>query len=626
MTAGVYVTELSFTDGGPLELQDNSIVVFVGPNNSGKSLTLKEINGLLSGKLEGGLIVSSLKTQKVGRIDDVKRALEPFQNKSKHDDAGYYYDQYRTLDTKEVEKIWNHPADSIDRLSNFFVSHVTTRTRLADCDPVEHFQATTRRGMSHPFHHLFQDYNLEIDVSELFRSAFGQDLVLHRAGSEKIHMYVGTRPIIERDEKIWDRSYIRKLEALEPLEDQGDGFKSFASLLIRVWTGQHSILLLDEPEAFLHPPQARLVGEMISRGGEIEKQIFISTHSNDVIQGLIGTYPERIAVVRLQRNEKGTSATYLPSEQISRLWRDPILRYSNVLNGLFHSQVIVAEADGDCRFYEAVSECNPDRVDTFYTYAGGKDRIPVLVRALRALNVPVRVVVDFDIFASDKTLQHIVEANGAEWEEFRSDVMTLKQKISEKKFRLAGAPFKAAIGKLLKAVDDNSVVPRDTLADLRKIMRQATPWDAVKDAGISSIPKGETTQLLKTLMEKLIKEGIFVVPAGEMEGFCRTLNTHGPRWVEEVLQKDLCSDSELEDARNFVKLLTNPHDGVMRRLNSPSPNVQKRLGTGYLHYTNAVVETAKNNGLIAFIFIVLSVFGAMFLCLLIYHNVKNMLS
>ena len=47
---------------------------------------------------------------------------------------------------------------------------------------------------------------------------------------------------------------------------------------------------------------------------------------------------------------------------------------------------------------------------------------------------------------------------------------------------------------------------------------------------------------------------MWIVPAGELEGFCRSIEAgHGPAFVAKVLEeRDLESDMELADARQFV--------------------------------------------------------------------------
>ena len=41
--AGGYISKLTFNNGKELEIAANDIVVFVGPNNAGKSQSLKDI-------------------------------------------------------------------------------------------------------------------------------------------------------------------------------------------------------------------------------------------------------------------------------------------------------------------------------------------------------------------------------------------------------------------------------------------------------------------------------------------------------------------------------------------------------------------------------------------------------
>lgn len=55
------------------------------------------------------------------------------------------------------------------------------------------------------------------------------------------------------------------------------------------------------------------------------------------------------------------------------------------------------------------------------------------------------------------------------------------------------------------------------------------------------------------MCEKLAKCGLFVVPVGELEGFARSVGGHGPKWVNSVLEKNLATDNELEDARAFLR-------------------------------------------------------------------------
>lgn len=48
--AGGYVSKVHFNDGTYVDIQQNDIIIFVGPNNTGKSQSLKDIYALSSKK------------------------------------------------------------------------------------------------------------------------------------------------------------------------------------------------------------------------------------------------------------------------------------------------------------------------------------------------------------------------------------------------------------------------------------------------------------------------------------------------------------------------------------------------------------------------------------------------
>lgn len=105
-----------------------------------------------------------------------------------------------------------------------------------------------------------QSESLAQKLSDYFRQAFGSDLIVNRNDMQTIPLHTGQAPdktaftIANQDE------YYNQVTKLPKLQEQGDGMRSFASILLDTFTSEHSITLIDEPEAFLHPPQARLLG------------------------------------------------------------------------------------------------------------------------------------------------------------------------------------------------------------------------------------------------------------------------------------------------------------------------------------------------------------------------------
>ena len=63
-----------------------------------------------------------------------------------------------------------------------------------------------------------------------------------------------------------------------------------------------------------------------------------------------------INVVRLTYHNEEATSRVLPSEQLLKLMRNPLLRSTGVLQGLFYEYVIVTEADSDRVFYQEIND------------------------------------------------------------------------------------------------------------------------------------------------------------------------------------------------------------------------------------------------------------------------------
>jgi predicted ATP-dependent endonuclease of OLD family len=61
------------------------------------------------------------------------------------------------------------------------------------------------------------------------------------------------------------------------------------------------IVLFDEPEAFLHPPQARRLAEVAVSETPSNCQIVAATHSDEFLRAMLDASEERVIVARLTR-------------------------------------------------------------------------------------------------------------------------------------------------------------------------------------------------------------------------------------------------------------------------------------------------------------------------------------
>ena len=543
---------LEFIGGTKIGMNEDSVVVIVGPNNSGKSSVLTAIKDLLAGQEAKSSSLTTLSLLRMTTLEEIEASLADVLNASgSYDLPKFGFHKFQLKSWWDSENFVIGPF-----LTSQLVCELTTRSRLADCDPSPSVDVRNPYKLAHPFQKMYRDESLEERTSGIFRTAFKRDLIIHRGAGSVIPVYVGQRPKIESGEDRVSISHLERIEALDKIELQGDGIRSFASIISRVITESRPIQLIDEPEAFLPPPQARLVARSILEESS-HRQTVIATHSSDVLRGLLSSDTSRVSVVRLMRPSGSALAYHLDATQIAELWRDPILRFSNVLDGLFHDGVILTEADADCRFYEALSFASisdADRPDIHYSYTGGKDRLPVVIKALVALKVPVATIVDFDVLNNDQPLRKIVEAYGGSWESIADDWNIVKKAVEENKAFTDGDRFRDLVLKELQNYEKNTAVPKTTLKAIEKLTKSASPWGQVKSSGIAAIPTGVPTVAANQLLQTLKKMGIFVAPKGEMEGFCRSIGGHGPRWVSEVMaNKSLANDDELGAARTYVE-------------------------------------------------------------------------
>ena len=130
----------------------------------------------------------------------------------------------------------------------------------------------------------------------------------------------------------------------------------------------------------------------------------------------------------------------------------------------------------------------------------------------------------------------------------------VRDAIIQHKPWLNSAEVTNAVIAIVEKAPTTGEFPKSLRKDIESIFRKASPWDAVKEAGEAAIPGGQPSVHYRELKKLCSAIGLWIVPKGEMEGFCKEIGGHGPRWVQQVIETyDLATASELESARSFVK-------------------------------------------------------------------------
>ena len=402
-----------------------------------------------------------------------------------------------------------------------------------------------------PQHVLYDDEHLMEKISGLFREAFGKDLMFDFRGGSELPIHVGERSDIKGlIDRVGD-SYVKAVRGHPLLDEQGDGMKSYAGILFEAVVNDLDMTLIDEPEAFLHPPQMRRLGETLS--SEVQGQLIVATHSSDILRGFLEGTRGNIRILRIRREQDVNLVSEATPAVIKELWEKPSLRYSNALDGIFHEQTIICEDDSDCRLINSIadylsSQSEDQWKDTAYVPAGGKHGIPKIASALREIGVPVKAVFDID-FLSERTLvKNTTEAFGGKWD----DIEPLWNRV-DSAVRGGIKPnsipeIKNQIMSILKDSNEEELPKGDVI----EAMKQGQSWSKVKKYGTRGIPRGEAQSDYNLLRDALESIGIYLVPEGEIENFCPDIGVHGPKFVTKVLSTISLDDGCLEGLRSFV--------------------------------------------------------------------------
>jgi len=547
---------ITFSDGTKLTLDDDDIIVFVGPNNAGKSAALRELEEWVA-RSRAGLVIKGATMRKVGTQNDLRAYLDAKAQKSGDRDQLHYGGIGYNIHHSHM-KYFDEPSDR-HPVAHFFAKRLTTEGRIQDSNAaptIALFQAPP----THPIHVLLMDPDLSRDISNKFQHAFGKDLTPFRAGGSNFPLYVGKKPETPPGKDELSKEFVEALKSSSVmLETQGDGMRSFAAVMLHVLVERtNSIQFLDEPEAFLHPPQARLLGRYIAANRPGSSQLFIATHSTDVLDGLIEGGSDKVRIVRLRRDGNVNRIKELGKEQTKAVANDTLARFSRVFDGIFFEHVVICEADADCMFYQSIlnlpSISGDRRPDVLFIHTAGKHRMAKLADTLRSLDVPVSVVADIDILDDKETFKNLFQKLGGNWEEVHLHWKTISEAVLKQRPPLNAEQVRGLIATQLEAVTGTKEFPEEKERAIKEVFKAVSPWSAIKRSGRSALPAGEPIKHFDDLSEKVSDRRLWIVPVGEIEGFCRSVGSHGPRFVEKVLEeRSLEADPELLEAREFVE-------------------------------------------------------------------------
>ena len=493
------------------------VTVFVGPNNSGKSQILREVerycrtgqndaNDLLLADLTFTGLDPARTEQSIERIRQ-----PPHPGESQQVDHIFVGSRYgrQQVPVKSLAQFIQAPNTNVSAFCQWYLTHLTLmldgRSRIGLVG--QQGAGDLQRPPESSFQVLFRDDTKRHEVRRIVLDAFGRHFVLDPTHLGQLRIRLSERaPRDDMEERGIHADAVRFHASAQVIDEASDGVKAFTGIITEVMAGDPSVILVDEPEAFLHPSLASKLAQEVARAAlSADKRIFVSTHSPQFVMGCIQSGAP-VNIIRLTYRAGVATARVLPSNEILELMRHPLLRSTGLLSGLFYEFVVVTESDADRAFYQEVNErllqFRPDWgiPNCLFLNAQNKQTVQTLLRPLRKLGIPAAGIVDVDV----------LKEGGANWTNLLSSA-------------------------------DVPQLSHGSLATMRSAVKTAmdeTGRDMKRDGGLAILGPAEK-QAAEDLLNQLRQYGIFVVPGGELESWLKSLGAtkHGPAWLIDIFER-----------------------------------------------------------------------------------------
>ncbi len=286
------------------------------------------------------------------------------------------------------------------------------------------------------------------------------------------------------------------------ISEFSDGVGAYTGLTAAVLCSDFKVMLVDEPEAFLHPPLARRLGRTLAElASERDGNVFASTHSSEFVMGAVQSGTP-VNIVRLTFRNNTPTATLLEATDLRSLMRDPLLRSTGVLAALFHEGAVVGEGDRDRAFYQEINERllaekSKGADDCLFLNAHNKQTLRRIIRPLREMGIPVAAIADVDI----------IKPNG------------------------------------LKDLLEDAFVPPELVTSLGQLRGGIFHAFGAKQADMKrggiNLLDAQAKESAGSLLNQLSEYGIFVVPGGEVESWLPELGVGVPKeeWLSAIFER-----------------------------------------------------------------------------------------
>lgn len=554
------INSISFKNGE--SYSPGKINIVIGANNSGKSQFLKEIRSTILGNTDGpngpyvydtnSVITDSIDLalpKNVEELDDsyeltghVVRGMNGWRVRdfcnigTQLSPSGGY--TYRSLPCSfSLQDDWraclNHllqpnetdyPLEEKERqrqilqfLGPMFVDYTGTEDRLllSIGEPARGVRDDSYNTLSAA---------LDVDetcstISETVKRLFHKDIALDNTTSRQ-----SVVPVVSEDFSDYRNSHdstekLLYMENATQLRNEGDGFRSCVTILLTVMGASKPILLMDEPEAFLHPTYAmelgKQLGTMLAESSALHNA-FISTHSSYFLQGILESAASDLSLIRLKRNGDKSTFNIVDKDKIETLKNRS--DYSpQYIDALFSKKAILVEAPRDAIIFSAICDKISEIDNPIFVSTNGKDAFKGVKEFYTASGLPYRCICDFDIINDRDKFKNLMKA-------FSVDP-AIRQKVL------------CTTDNLKNIYHDLAIKNKSDKKDITSLIKERFKKDVFID-----IPDNVCHDCRNSLHD-LIRFGIYVLTTGELESL----------FEDSGIEHSHNSDDWLKNSLSFIR-------------------------------------------------------------------------
>ena len=576
------INAISFKNGE--KYSPGKINIVIGANNSGKSQFLKEIRSAILGNTDGpngpyahdanNVITDSIDLtlpknvedldDSYGLSDHVVRGMNGWRVRDFCNigtqltpNGGYAYqslpcsfslqdDWHTCLNLLLQPSETDYPLEEKERqrqilqfLGPMFVDYTGTEDRLllSIGEPARGVRDDSYNTLSAA---------LDVDetcssISETVKRLFHKDIALDNTTSRQVVI-----PVVSEDFSSYRNSHdspekLTYMENATLLRNEGDGFRSYVTILLTVMGASKPILLVDEPEAFLHPTYAmelgKQLGTMLAESSALQNA-FISTHSSYFLQGILDSAASDLSLIRLKRNGGKSTFNILDKDKIETLKNRS--DYSpQYMDALFSKKAILVEAPRDAIIYSAICDKITEIDNPIFVSTNGKDAFKGVKQFYTASGLPCRCICDFDIINDHDKFKNLMKA-------FSVDLEVRQRALN-------------AADELKKTYRDLAIEKVSDKKDIASLIKERYKKDVFID-----IPDS-LRQDCRNSLHDLIRFGIYVLTTGELESLFEDRGIEhfhdSDDWLKKsmsfIRQNDICTLKGDENIGELISFLVN---------------------------------------------------------------------